>query len=366
MKLVSIGLQNFQAHGRTQIPVSDFTILVGASSAGKTSVFRALQFFLYGEWDSTYPMDPEKATAVALEFEDGTKVIRLRKGTSNSAAIFRNGEVTKYKSFGATIPGIFNIMNVKPIDIGNKDVNLNFSYQDDAPFMLSESKPSKAQWLGRLYGAHVVNDMLRCMAKDKKNLDADKRANEEKLAKLKKEMLEYSGIEEQELALKECREYMLTAKKVKDIYDAYEGIRHERSTIKRDEWVLKIDATELKKQIEEYKLLMSVKAIKTEVDEDRAFIESNKKAMSLKPERMREALKLFQIIMDSVTGIKKVRASLSKMRQDRLTVMTKLAVAKKALGESMVLNGNCPVCGQAAQGIDSNHIADNIKKILGN
>ena len=126
MKITAIDIQNFQAHKRTRIPLTGFTMLVGLSSAGKTSCMRALQFFFYGEWDQTYPNDPEKATAVAIELEDGTKVIRLRKGAVNSAAIIRNNETTKFKSFGAVIPGIFNLVNVRPIDIGNKEVNLNF------------------------------------------------------------------------------------------------------------------------------------------------------------------------------------------------------------------------------------------------
>ena len=89
LKISNISLQNFQSHVRSDLELTPFTILVGLSRAGKTSFFRAIEWLLYGTWDPTFPSDPTKAVCVAIELENGTRIIRIRKDGQNHAASIR-------------------------------------------------------------------------------------------------------------------------------------------------------------------------------------------------------------------------------------------------------------------------------------
>ena len=367
LKIVSIDLQNFQSHKRTRIPVGDFTILMGLSSAGKTTVLRALQFLFYGEWDATYPNDEKEATAVAIELENGTRVIRMRKGNTNSASISTNPPegrtVTKYKSFGAVIPGLYNILNIKPIDIGNKSVNLNFSMQDDPIFMVSESRPVKAQWLGRLYGAHVVNEMLKMMARDKTRADGRRKDSEERLNKYKEEVKQYDNLVEHDAAVQECQSLIEQVKLVQNVMDAREMLRQQKESIDRDSWVLKADVKSVK---EDLRLLATMKVLaekKAGIDEDREFIRNYSMLLKTDLSKMKKGVQVIDDINKIVARLAVLKKSSSELYMRQAELALEIADKREDLN-AVLVDGKCPACGHEVGPDAARGIAENIKRLM--
>lgn len=367
LKITAIDLQNFQSHKRTRIPVGDFTVLMGLSSTGKTTVLRALQFLFYGEWDATYPNDDKIATAVAVEFENGTRVIRMRKGAVNSAAVATNTSdgpiVTKYKSFGAIIPGMFNILNVRPIDIGSKEVNLNFSMQDDPLFMVSESRPVKAQWLGRLYGAHVINDMLKLMAKDKTRADGKRKDSEERLKKYDVELEQYKNIEEHAAAVADCQKMLKDLQGIKKLVDVREMLNADKKNIEASAWVMGLRLTDVR---DDLRLLADMKALvekKNGIVEDRAFIENYSMLLKTDLSKMKKGI---QVMAD----LNKIVARLETIRQSRTELWMRLSElgmeleSKKDDLDEVLVDGKCPACGHDVGPEAVKGIAENIKRLL--
>ena len=240
-KIKFFDVQGFQSHVRTRIPLSDFTVIVGQSSSGKSALLRAANWLFYGDWDASWFNDEAKPAVVALEFDDGVRIIRMREGKDNRAAIIRDGETSKYKTFGDIIPGIENLVNVRPIEIGAKSINLNFSMQDDPIFMVSESKPTRAAWMGRLYGAHIINEMLRTMAKDKKTFTAKQKDSEERLAKLQEDIKQYSTLEEQESLLAEVQGQAKDLTITTQLAQECNMLELNRESLTRDSWVTQVD-----------------------------------------------------------------------------------------------------------------------------
>jgi hypothetical protein len=365
LKITAIDLQNFQSHTRTRIPVGDFTILMGLSSAGKTTILRALQFLFYGDWDATYPNDDKLATAVAIEFENGTRVIRMRKGGTNSAAVSTTADgVTKYKSFGAIIPGMYNILNVKPIDIGNKAVNLNFSMQDDPIFMVSESRPIKAQWLGRLYGAHVVNEMLKLMSRDKTRSDGKRKDSEERLAAYAQEMLQYNNLEEHAAAVEDCKTLMAQAKTLKKLCDMREMLAAERRAIEADSWVISADLKSIKEDI---RLLAAMKLLsdkKAGVVEDREFIKRNALLLKTDLSKMRKGVQMIENLTATRIKAKAERVAIVELGKEWSAVNDALFATKDRLNKSLFSEGNCPACGHEVEDKRFTQVAENIKRLI--
>ena len=208
MIISKIEIANFQSHKKTSITLAPFTALIGLSSSGKTSVLRLLEWVFYGEWDNTYPADPDKPTIGVVTLADGTRISRVRQGDKNRAIIIPPGMEAKdasvLKDFGAVIPGVFDLVNLRPITINKKTINLNFAKAKEPLFLIANdpySRPMKAQWLGRLYGAHVVNSILRLMAADKNSASSSVKESETEAKTLQERLSAFGGLDAQESTL---------------------------------------------------------------------------------------------------------------------------------------------------------------------
>ena len=371
LEIKYIDLQNFQAWKRARIPVSHFSIVVGMSSSGKTSIFRALQFLLYGEWDATYPHDPEKATAVAIEFENGTRVLRIRTAAGlNQAAIVRDGDTTKFEKFGAIIPGLTSLINVQPINIGTKEVNLNFSLQDDTPFMLSESRPTKAQWIGRLYGAHIINQMLREMAKDKKNTDARRKDAEDRLGGLEKELKAYATVEEQEVILGQARALLDSYNYLDQCNNDKARVDALRGAYDRDKWVMRADTKGIRADLTTLSSLQLVKEDYDSFVKAKAVVKKGLKLLKVDAKGIKEQVGLLQDLRKIQSDLEHVKVIKEQQREVLSDNSQSLLVARTNLNNAILQGDQCPVCGgdigpETHARFDKEHMLSNIARLVG-
>ncbi len=363
LKIRHVDIQNFQGYVRWRIPLTGFTIMVGKSSSGKTSVFRALRFLAYGEWEADYPHDPEKSTAVAVEFEDGTRVIRMRKPDGkNLAAISKGDESVKYHSFGDIIPGIQRLINVAPIDIGTKKINLNFSQQDDPTFMLSESKPAKAQWIGRLYGAHIITQVLRDMAKDKKNAEMRRKEAEKRLKGLQEEMGAYATLEQQEAILGEARALLGALGELQACVPVTRQLEALRQSYERDRHAAEVDTREIRQELEEYSALSLLRSELLTHLRTRALMRLQAKTMDVDAAALRSSVETLGNLYALRRDVQEYQEA-AKTHQECLSALeTGLERNRRELGEALVKDGKCPVCGNKA---DMNRVSKNLRKIMG-
>lgn len=364
LRLKYLDIQNFQGWKRGRIPFSDLTLLVGLSSAGKTSAIRALQFLLYGEWDATYPNDPEAATAVAIEFENGTRVLRIRKGNQNQAAIIRDGETTKYKSFGAIIPGLSSLLNVDPIDVGTKEIHLNFSLQDDPTFMLSESRPTKAQWIGRLYGAHIINQMFREMAKDKKHAQAIQKEAENQLQGLQNEFKVYSSIPEQEALLEQARALTERYKGFAQCLEEKTRVDVLKAAYGRDVWALKVDTKEIKENLSRLSSLLMLRDEALAFAKERAEVKQGAKLLKVDTGELKKKVELFSTLKDIHGDLVSLGTNSAELHIDIGRNEAKLVELRSKLDSDMLTGDKCPVCGGPV-GKEREHVLSNIARLIG-
>jgi len=257
--LNKIEIFNFQSHHHTVLELADFTAFVGPSSAGKTVVERALSWVFYNDWDASYPQDASYATMVRLTLGDGHRIVRVRLNDKNTARIIPPGmeeeEVQEFKDFGDEIPGVFDLLNCRPLTVGKVKLDLNFARQDpDAKgearlFLIGETKPAKAQLLGRLYGAHVVNTMLRLMGKDK--LEAGRRLKEaEKDALASRARLQdYADLPAHEAALQRAEDHIGELTAMVGLQGRIQALRAEFEAVSGRRWLTRFDFGVLRDRI---------------------------------------------------------------------------------------------------------------------
>jgi exonuclease SbcC len=361
-KIKIISIQNFQSHKRTDIPLEGFNVIVGQSSSGKTSIFRALRWLFYGEWDETYPNDKSKPTAVAITLDSGTRILRIRDGNSNQAAIISNGETVKYKSFGSIIPGLRSHLNLEEIEVGNSKINLNFSMQDDPVFMINEPRPNKAQWIGRLYGAHILNEMLRDMAKDKKAIDSKRKDKESEIDKLTVEVSGFKNLEEQENTIKEVSSMI-------DRLDSLSGLNSElmvldtyRDQLKKDSWADSLDTESIKMDILKLSKLAELRESISDISRMRKDIE---RYGSVDPEylaSLRNDINEISELKILYNDYKYISFEIDKVKQESIKTKKSITLFKNKIEKNIIKDGICPVCGGDASNC-KDKVVDNIKRI---
>lgn len=183
-------VENFQSHRRTVIdfaPAGQLTIIVGRSRSGKTAIIRALRWLLYNDprgvavpSKNAAPVEDEKSgycrvgasfIRVMVEMESGHTVIRERTSTTNRYKIITQDEDKPqvFEGFGDGVPlEVQEITGVRPIKIGDLEVNLNLSEQLDGPFLGTKavSAPARAKVLGKLAGTEEIDQASKILGTD--------------------------------------------------------------------------------------------------------------------------------------------------------------------------------------------------------
>ena len=100
VQITEITIENFRAHTRTQIPLSQFGSLIGENNAGKSSVLHAIQFAL----------DDRKVEHT--DFQDDTKpiVVSLRLANITGHDLQRVGDSHRDKVAGMITDGTLQIV----------------------------------------------------------------------------------------------------------------------------------------------------------------------------------------------------------------------------------------------------------------
>lgn len=187
MKIKSIVLTNFMNHVNSKIDLSNnLTCVTGNNDNGKSVIFYALRWFVNNEPKggaiiTSLPGVKATKCSVELIMEDGTNFIKTRSvkgGTTFEAPKWK-------KSWGKTdIPKeIANIIGIKTNLFGTAELELNFSFQLDAPFLISENPSTGAAVIAAFSGTDVIDLVCKDLSKEMSRLkiESNKFANEVKL-----------------------------------------------------------------------------------------------------------------------------------------------------------------------------------------
>jgi DNA repair exonuclease SbcCD ATPase subunit len=198
MEIKSITLENFQSHVKTIIkpaPAGQLTVIVGPSDSGKTAIIRALRWLLYNVPQGTgFIRVGAESARVTLALACGHKVIRERGKSFNRYVIIQpGGERQAFEGFGSAVPlEIQEITGVRPVAIGDMELDLNLSEQLDGPFLgKSVSAGTRARILGKLAGTEEIDYAGKSLAADLYRRGQDEKRLTAELAELEEEIRKY-------------------------------------------------------------------------------------------------------------------------------------------------------------------------------
>jgi len=195
-------IENFQSHTKTTItpaPDGQLTVITGPSDAGKTVVLRALRWLFFNEpQGSDFIRVGASFARVTVELESGHTVIRERTKATNRYKIISPGdpEPHVFEGFGSSVPlEVQELTGVRPVKIGDLELNLNLAEQLDGPFLgRSISAGARAKVLGKLGGTEEIDFAAKQLGTDLYRRNQDEKRLTGELATLEEKIREFDWL----------------------------------------------------------------------------------------------------------------------------------------------------------------------------
>lgn len=206
LEITDVVIKGFQSHKESSFNLSPgLTVITGPSDAGKTAVIRALRWLAFNEpqgegflytvrnADGSIKEQVEQAE-VTVNFDNGVSITKTR----------RKGKTTYIHSLypepweKAEVPQeIRDALGLTKQNYGdNFETCLNFAFQLDPPFLLSETGGTGAKVLGKLAGTEVVDKAIGAVNKRTHNTRTELSQAEKQIGQLDVELLEYLEVDD--------------------------------------------------------------------------------------------------------------------------------------------------------------------------
>ncbi len=215
-EIQSLHIKNFQSHKDTTIDFcKGLNVIVGESRNGKTTILRALRWLYFNEpRGNSYIRAGETRCEVGVTLVDGTQIERIRDNKVNCYVLNIPGQEEQvFSKFNADVPlEVQQALGVSKLWIDkDKAIALNFAYQMEPAFLITDSRGNRAKIIGRIVNLHVIDSACRSTMQDLKNTLRKKNNLEQDLVSLREKMVPFQDLPGKEAALNKARSLLAQA-----------------------------------------------------------------------------------------------------------------------------------------------------------
>lgn len=152
-------VRNFQSLKKVDLELGDLTVIVGASSSGKTALMRALRALASNVRGSQFITQGAKKASISAHTANGIVTLE-RSEAGGTYKLSLNGEDKVYTKLGGAVPeDITRALNLQPIT--TESSSINFAGQFDRPYLLDDSGATVARVLGELTNVSTIFAAVR-------------------------------------------------------------------------------------------------------------------------------------------------------------------------------------------------------------
>lgn len=180
MKIKQLEVINFQSHKHTIVDFDNFTVFVGQTDQGKTSLAkRAIMWCLFNQPQGDSFIREEngikaKVCKVKIKFDNGVIIERIKdKGKNIYKLMDKNGTEHIYENFGNDVPE--EIRKARGIDVikidDEEEVNVNIIGARD-PSIVNQSNFFKTKILSHLANTTIIDTAIDLTDSEKRNLSS--------------------------------------------------------------------------------------------------------------------------------------------------------------------------------------------------
>jgi len=218
--LDSVTIKNFQSHKISELQfVGGVNVIIGSSDAGKSVIFRALNWALTNRpLGDAFRSEWGGETRVELQTEDDEVLTRVKDKNVNQYLLGDPAEPTVLKAFGYDPPEV--VQQTLQMD------EINIQSQTDPPFLLVNSPGEVAQMLNQ---AASIDDIDVVMAGLKKGHNETRRSiqtGDQWLKDQTEELKQYENLEQLEETVQELENLRRMESSLQSQVSKLTNIRH--------------------------------------------------------------------------------------------------------------------------------------------
>jgi len=191
--MYNLKIENFQSISKGELPIKDFTVLVGKTNRGKSAILRALRTVLLNEWNSGFIKSGTKETKVEFEICEKTEYlksilpaldiekIKVSKPSNEYEIQLNTGEIQKFPKVGKNTPERMEALNLSGITTEREDLfNLNFQSQLEPLFLITSTEVELTSFINKVFDISRFEKALRDMKTDDIRIAKTIEGNEER------------------------------------------------------------------------------------------------------------------------------------------------------------------------------------------
>jgi exonuclease SbcC len=221
-KIKQIQIQGFESHLNSIINLSpNLTVVTGSTDSGKTAIIRALRWFAFNDpqgenflftlkdLNGNIKKQAEQVS-VSITFNDNVTITKTRR---NKKTTYKHSNYNSVYEKSELPEELKEKLQLAKHCYNDYETCLNFAYQLDAPFLLSESGSTGAKILGKLAGAEKIDKAISKTTKLIFKEREDKKHNEKLIEQFENNLQDYKGIDELKQKLDICNSLILDLEK---------------------------------------------------------------------------------------------------------------------------------------------------------
>lgn len=307
--ILSINIRGFQSHINTTITFDPgLTVITGATDSGKTSIIRAIRWLVFGEpgGESFINKHVGEAT-VEITTDNQMCISKTRKSNKTFYKIsYPNNKEQIFE--GATVPDeVKNILGITKQTFGDIETALNFAYQLEPPFLVSQSASVGAKILGKIAGTEVVDLATKSVAKDTYTARQNLAQSSKLIEKLMRDLSKYVDLD---ILKKECME-------CQSMLDGVDKYITKKDTLSKLNQHLVLNEDRIVNKAEFLKLFSSIPIVLTKVPEVELNIENLNKCNTLSSNysQIQNIIQLKNAVLKKLSTISEADKSVRTLEQ---------------------------------------------------
>lgn len=244
-----IFVEGFQSHTNSSFNLGNgLNVITGPSDSGKTAVIRAIRWIAFNEpQGEAFVNEAVGHATVALHLDTGVIIskhrrkgktsYRIQTDPGDEGSVFEKSEVPEE---------VKQLLGITKQTFGDFTTALNFAFQLEAPFLISETPSSGAKVLGKLAGTEAVDLAVKSVSKDTYAARQERLLAEKEIERLAGSLLEYLDVDEKAEQLKTAESLMEYVEETHKKKETLKEIAHTYESRKQKY----ITASEIAKRLE--------------------------------------------------------------------------------------------------------------------
>lgn len=252
-----IFVEGFQSHTNSQFNLGNgLNVITGPSDSGKTAVIRAIRWVAFNEpQGEAFVNESVGHATVAIHLDTGIIISKHRRKGKTSYRIQTDpGDEGSTFEKSEVPEEVKQLLGITKQTFGDFMTALNFAFQLEAPFLISETPSSGAKVLGKLAGTEAVDLAVKSVSKDTYAARQDRLLAEKEIERLAGNLLEYLDVDDKAEQLKAAESLMEYVEETYKKKEALKEIAHTYESRKQKY----ITASEIAKRLENVPGLMQI------------------------------------------------------------------------------------------------------------